>query len=299
MLIYAILATIFVSLISLVGVLTTFKNADKNPLLLRRLIGIAVGTLLAVVFFDLLPEAITESQNTLKTTLLIVFGSILAFFIIEKIIHYHHCNCDDETKARRKTHLIVNNLVGDGINNFIDGALIGGAFLVDARLGIVTMAAVALHEIPQEITDFSILIYGGLTRAKAITWNLVFALFSVLGAVLVFYLADKIEALTPVLLAIAAALAVSSVFFFAMFAVIDRSLGPIEALKESARITEGIRLKIFLFMLAAGAINILGILLLFVGLLVTMPLTSLAMAHAYRLREHSASEMAVSASPEA
>ena len=204
MLIYAILATIFVSLISLVGVLTTFKNADKNPLLLRRLIGIAVGTLLAVVFFDLLPEAITESQNTLKTTLLIVFGSILAFFIIEKIIHYHHCNCDDETKARRKTHLIVNNLVGDGIHNFIDGALIGGAFLVDARLGIVTMAAVALHEIPQEITDFSILIYGGLTRAKAITWNLVFALFSVLGAVLVFYLADKIEALTPVLLAIAA-----------------------------------------------------------------------------------------------
>ena len=108
-----------------------------------------------------------------------------------------------------------------------------------------------------------------------------------------------LAALILVLLAIAAALAVSSVFFFAMFAVIDRSLGPIEALKESARITEGIRLKIFLFMLAAGAINILGMLLLFVGLLVTMPLTSLAMAHAYRLREHSASEMAVSASPSA
>lgn len=204
MLAYAILATVLVSLISLVGVLTIFKNVEKNTRVLRRLIGLAVGTLLAVVFFDLLPEAIEESRNTLETTMLIVLASILAFFVIEKIIHYHHCNCDEETKARRKTHLIVNNLVGDGIHNFIDGTLIAGAFLVDMRLGIVTTLAVALHEIPQEITDFSILIYGGLARAKAITWNLAFALFSVIGAILVFFLADKIEALTPVLLAIAA-----------------------------------------------------------------------------------------------
>ena len=204
MLIYAILATVFVSLISLAGVLTIFRNADKNTIVLRRLIGLAVGTLLAVVFFDLLPEAIEKSQNTLETTLLIVFASILTFFVIEKIIHYHHCHCDEETKAKKKTHLIVNNLVGDGLHNFIDGALIGGAFLVDLRLGVVTTLAVALHEIPQEITDFSILIYGGLSRARAIFFNLLFALSSVLGAVLVFFIAEKVDALIPVLLAIAA-----------------------------------------------------------------------------------------------
>ena len=202
MLIYAIIATVAVSLGSLSGILFLSRKKFKK-VWIRRFIGIAIGTLLAVVFFDLLPEAV-ESFNDPRVAFKIVLASILGFFVIEKVIHYHHCTCDDENKKHKKTHLIVNNLVGDGLHNFIDGTIIATAFLVDTRLGVGTTIAVALHEIPQEVSDFSILVYAGLKRKRAIVYNLLFGLTSVLGAILVFVFADSIDKLIPVLIAIAA-----------------------------------------------------------------------------------------------
>ncbi|MDZ4221629.1 MAG: ZIP family metal transporter, partial [Patescibacteria group bacterium] len=183
MLLYAIIATLFVSLISLVGILVFSKNFKSTPWM-RRLIGLAIGTLLGAVFFDLLPEAMEAFEEPHRASL-IILASIIAFFVIEKAVHYHHCMCEDKEKGHRKTHLIVNNLIGDGLHNFVDGTIIAGAFLVDPRLGIGTTVAVALHEIPQEVADFSILVYAGLSRAKAILYNVLFGLTSVLGAVLV------------------------------------------------------------------------------------------------------------------
>ncbi|MAG28828.1 ZIP zinc transporter [bacterium] len=203
MLLYAIIATLAVTAIALVGILVFSKNTQNKNKWMKRFIGLATGTLLAAVFFDLLPEAI-ESLDDTRKALLIVLASILAFFFIEKAIHYHHCTCEDEEKRHNKTHLIVNNLIGDGLHNFIDGTIIASAFLIDVRLGIGTTIAVALHEIPQEISDFSILVYAGLGRAKATVYNVLFGLTSVLGAVLVFALAKSTEQLVPILLAIAA-----------------------------------------------------------------------------------------------
>lgn len=202
MLIYAIIATLAISLISLVGILVFSKNFKSTPWM-RRFIGLAVGTLLGAVFFDLLPEAM-EAFPEPHTASLIILGSIIGFFIIEKIIHYHHCSCDDKEKGHTKTHFIVNNLIGDGLHNFVDGTIIAGAFLVDPRLGIGTTVAVALHEIPQEVADFSILVYAGLSRAKAILYNVLFGLTSVLGAILVFVFAEYVEQLVPILIALAA-----------------------------------------------------------------------------------------------
>jgi len=199
---YAIIATLVVSLISLVGILLLSKF-NRSTVWVKRLIGLAVGTLLAVVFFDLLPEAFSSFDKP-ATASTIILISILGFFIIEKAIHYHHCTCEDEAKNHHKSHLIVNNLIGDGLHNFIDGTIIASAFLVDVRLGLGTTLAVALHEIPQEVSDYSILVYSGLKKSKAIALNLLFGLTSVLGAILVFVFADKIEGLIPILIAVAA-----------------------------------------------------------------------------------------------
>lgn len=201
MLSYAIIATLAVSLISLSGILIFSKRFNTGPWL-KRLIGLAVGTLLGAVFFDLLPETM-EAFKEPRTASLIIFASIIGFFLVEKAIHYHHCLCADDKQSHKKTHLVINNLIGDGLHNFIDGTIIASAFLVDPRLGIGTTIAVALHEIPQEVSDFSILVYAGLSRAKAIFYNLIFGLTSILGAVLVFLFAQSIENLVPILLALA------------------------------------------------------------------------------------------------
>ncbi|MBT6034124.1 MAG: ZIP family metal transporter [Candidatus Jacksonbacteria bacterium] len=198
---YAIIATLAISLISLIGILLLPRISQKS-IWIKRFIGIAIGTLLAAVFFDLLPEAAEGFANP-RTAFLIVLGSIFAFFIIEKVIHYHHCGCEDEQKGHVKQHLVVNNLIGDGIHNFIDGVIIAGAFLIDVRIGIGTAIAVALHEIPQEVSDFSILVYAGLSRKKAIFYNVLFGLTRVVGAMLVFFIADSVTNIVPVLLAIA------------------------------------------------------------------------------------------------
>jgi len=202
MLIHAIIATVLVSAISLIGILIFSKNLKKSPWV-KRLIGLAVGTLLGVVFLDLLPEAV-ESFNEPHTASIVILISIVAFFIIEKTIHYHHCSCENEEHGHKKNHLIVNNLIGDGLHNFIDGTIIAGAFLVDPRLGIGTTIAVALHEIPQEVSDFSILVYAGLSRLRAVLYNALFGLTSVVGAILIFTIASTAERIVPFLLAIAA-----------------------------------------------------------------------------------------------
>ncbi|OJI06911.1 hypothetical protein BK004_02130 [bacterium CG10_46_32] len=198
---YAIIATLSVSLISFIGILTFSKEIHTHKWL-RRLIGLAVGTLLGAVFFDLLPETIKSFENP-NTASLVILASILAFFVIEKAIHYHHCRCEGKEHTYKKNNLIINNLIGDGIHNFIDGTIIAGAFLVDVRLGIGTTLAVALHEIPQEVSDFSILVYAGLSRFKAILYNVLFGLTSVIGAIVVFVFAQSLGNLIPILLAIA------------------------------------------------------------------------------------------------
>jgi uncharacterized membrane protein len=74
----------------------------------------------------------------------------------------------------------------------------------------------------------------------------------------------------------------SLVFGFALYLVIDRKLGPIEAMKESARLTRGNRWNLFTLIIAILLINLVGLLALVVGLFVSVPISALAMVHAYR-----------------
>jgi zinc and cadmium transporter len=173
------------------------------------LIGYAIGAMLGAVFLKLLPEAFARADGAPMGA--IVLGGILAFFTLEKLVLWRHCHeqtCESHGAPalghdRGRSGLMI--LVGDTVHNFVDGVLIAAAFLADIRLGIVTALAMIAHEIPQEIGDFLVLLHSGYTRRQAIAFNLLSSLATLLGGVLGYLALNRVEALVPPLLGIAAA----------------------------------------------------------------------------------------------
>ena len=195
-----ILSTLLVSLVSLVGVFVLSLKHRTMHAFLFVLMSFATGTLFGSAFLDLIPEALekTDAHNALFTVL---FGLII-FFIVEKFIYWHHHHhSSHEEKEKPFAYL---NLIGDGIHNFFDGAAIAASFMANPGLGVTTTIAIIAHEIPQEIGDFSLLIYSGFTKKKALLFNLASALLAVLGAFIFFYSSSFIENLEALGLAFTA-----------------------------------------------------------------------------------------------
>jgi zinc and cadmium transporter len=189
-------------------------------------ISFAIGALLAVAFWGLIPEAFAdtppENFQTISGTIL---AGILGFFVLEKLLIWRHCHVetceahgedshhhDHASPATGHGHhhfpieksagiLII---VGDGIHNFVDGVLIAAAFLTDVNLGIVTSLAVATHEIPQEVGDFAILLHSGYSKSKALIYNVLASLTTVVGGVLAYFSLDDLRDKLPYFLALAA-----------------------------------------------------------------------------------------------
>lgn len=186
-LVYILLATFIVSLISFVGVISlALKDMILNKILLI-LIGLSAGALMGGAFLHLLPEAV-ELGSGLVVYLLVLVGFIL-FLLIEKVLHWRHCHkghCDVHT-----FHYM--NLVGDSIHNFIDGLIMAASYVVSLPLGVTTTIAIATHEIPQEIGDFGVLLYGGFSKKKAITLNFIVALTAVIGGIVGFAVSNYVE----------------------------------------------------------------------------------------------------------
>lgn len=191
-----ILATIIISLISLIGVVTLyFKQKFLNRILFL-LISLSIGALLGGAFLHLIPEAIEMNSSVF----IFVLVGFFSFFIIEKFFHWRHCH-----NAKCEVHSFAYiNLFGDAIHNFIDGIIIAAGFLAGGLVGISSVIAIALHEIPQELGDFGVLVYAGFSRLKALKWNFIISLTSLLGGILGFYLLSFFNSLMPFLLAIAA-----------------------------------------------------------------------------------------------
>ncbi|MDD2807912.1 MAG: ZIP family metal transporter [Patescibacteria group bacterium] len=203
LLFFIILATTLIGLISVVGILFFLRDKNKDTFT-RPLISLAAGTMLAVTFTDLLPESTGSTQFEPKLIFLITLASIIFFFLFERVIHWHHCRCDFDPSHESKKHLAYINLLGDGIHNIVDGFLVAGAFLLSVPTGIAVTLAVILHEIPQEISDFAILLYAGLTKAKALTFNFLISLTAVAGAIAFYYFGNAFNYLIPLVTAFAA-----------------------------------------------------------------------------------------------
>ncbi|MGH2788371.1 MAG: ZIP family metal transporter [Actinomycetota bacterium] len=170
-----------VSLLSLVGALVFVVSERSLRTALVLLVPFAAGALLGDAFLHLLPE-VAESESGLDLTASFsTMGGILSLFVLEKVLHWHHAHFPHEDMVHP---VAVSNLIGDGLHNFVDGAIIAGAFLLDPAVGVATAVAVALHEIPQELGDFAILVHAGMGPRRAALFNFVSGLAAVAGGVI-------------------------------------------------------------------------------------------------------------------
>jgi len=212
------------------GVFLLLPDKQRNQILPHG-ISFAIGALLAVAFWGLIPEAFANTKpeqfQALSGTIL---AGILGFFVLEKLLIWRHCHvetCEAHSEENHDTgHELEHNhsqndrrehhrhgfdqsagaliILGDGIHNFVDGVLIAAAFLTDVKLGIVTSLAVATHEIPQEVGDFAILLHSGYSKGKALFYNVLASLTTVLGGILAYYSLGDLHNSLPYFLALAA-----------------------------------------------------------------------------------------------
>lgn len=185
-LIQILIAVLIVSLISILGIFIFLKQKILNKILFF-MVSFAAGALLGAAFLDLLPEAL-ESRFNENTPILILVG-ILSFFVLEKFLHWHHHHT-----GKKEVHAFTYlNIIGDGIHNFLDGVIIAISFLNNTSLGIVATIAIIAHEIPQEISDFAVLLYGGFSKTKALVYNFLTALTALIGALLAYFYSTLIQ----------------------------------------------------------------------------------------------------------
>ena len=179
-----LISTFIVCLISLIGGFTLAIKEKLLQKILFCLIGFSAGALIGSAFLHLLPEAVQKAKSDSVFYYLIL--GIVLFFLMERYFHWRHCH-EGNCSIHAFTYL---NLAGDALHNFIDGMVIAASFCSSVKLGLVTTLAIILHEIPQELGDFGVLIYGGFTKRKALLFNFISALTAMLGALLGYFILD-------------------------------------------------------------------------------------------------------------
>lgn len=196
---WAIGASILVSVVSLIGIFSLLLNEKLLNRILILLVGFGAGGLIGSSFLHLIPETLENSKDFALSFLYVILGFIL-FFVLERYFFWRHCH-KEGCEIHPFTYL---NLVGDFIHNFGDGLIIGVSFFADIRIGIVSTLAIIMHEVPQELGDFGILIYGGLSKFKALVFNYISATAAILGTVIGYFFASHINNFSSILLPFAA-----------------------------------------------------------------------------------------------
>lgn len=191
--IWILIATFSISLIAFIGALTLFLKEKILDKILLLLVAFSAGALIGGAFLHLIPEAVNrvgiKENSILEIFLYLIFGFCI-FFVLEQFIRWHHHHATRHPEIMPFSYLI---LISDGIHNFIDGLIIAGSFIVSFPMGLVTTLAVALHEIPQEIGDYGILVYGGFKKIRALFLNFASAIAIIFGGIAGFFLSEIIE----------------------------------------------------------------------------------------------------------
>jgi zinc and cadmium transporter len=198
-LIWIILATLVDGLTGLVGVFSLWINEKFFKKLLFILVAFSAGALLSGAFFHLLAESLS-SLPVMQVFAFMMVG-FTAFFLIERFLHWHHCHDGEKCEVHPVSYLI---LIGDAIHNFIDGVIIGASFLVNVHFGIITTLLILAHEIPQELGNFGVLVYGGFGKNKALLYNFLSQLTCILGGIAGYLLSASIQGIIPFILPFAA-----------------------------------------------------------------------------------------------
>lgn len=198
---YALVSVFIVSIISLIGIVALWFKLSLLKRIVLLMVSFSAGALLGDVFFHLLPEIVTSSWRSISVSLWIL-GWILFGLITEKVIRRNHCHMP--VSKEHKHPFAIMNLVWDIVHNFIDGLIIGASYLVSIPVGIATTLAVVLHEIPQEIWDFGVLIHGWFSKKRALLLNFLTALTAIAGVIIAFLLYRYTDGIIEILIPFAA-----------------------------------------------------------------------------------------------
>jgi zinc and cadmium transporter len=194
-------SVILVSIISLIGIVTISVNEQRLKQVVFALVSLAAGGLFGDAFIHLLPEAYEMSRGGMKAPICVLSG-LFSFFVLEKFLRWKH---EHSLASEREVQPVGwLNLFADGAHNLIDGMLIGASYLAGFQVGIATTIAVALHEIPQEIGDFGVLIQAGMSRARALLYNYLSASLAIAGAIIALLIGEKIEGFASLMLPVTA-----------------------------------------------------------------------------------------------
>lgn len=223
---WILLSTLVGAVLSVLAAAAVAYRASRADV--SRLIGYAVGALLGAAFLEVLPHAV-ETAASIHQLSATVLGGILLFFMLEKFVLWRHCHvesCEAHDHRIERGNVEQGNtgqgnleqgdagdhgrtgmmiLVGDTFHNFVDGILIAAAFMTDIQLGIVTTIAIIAHEIPQEVGDFMILLHSGFSRVRALAFNLMSSVATLVGGLLAYFALQSLQSLVPPLLGLAAA----------------------------------------------------------------------------------------------
>lgn len=199
-LIYSLISALIIAIISIIGVITLALSDKLVQKLLLLLVSLSAGTLMGGAMLHLIPEAFEKSGDFVLSGIYILTGFGL-FFLLERVLRWHHCHKFDCDVNQHLGHI---NLIGDGVHNVIDGLVIFSAFSVSPMVGVPVAVAIAMHEIPQEIGDFGVLLYSGWKKSKALIYNFFAALAVIVGVIIGYFLIDQIQGLIQFLLPFAA-----------------------------------------------------------------------------------------------
>ena len=189
-LIWILLVTLLDGVVAFVGAFTLALRDKTLKKILFILVAFSAGAMIGGSLLHLLAESF-EVLDVDSAMMIFIVGFSL-FFIIERLLHWHHCHAGGECEIHTYSYLI---LFGDGIHNFIDGLVIAAAFITDIHLGLVTSFVIIGHEIPQEIGDFAVLLHGGMKKKKALLYNFISQLTAVLGGLIgFFWMNDQLRA---------------------------------------------------------------------------------------------------------
>jgi zinc and cadmium transporter len=200
---FALLSTTLVSAVSFVGLVALAMRKDTLERMTFMLVSLAVGAMFGDALIHLLPEAYEHSGSPTTVSLLVLSG-IFGFFVLEKFLQWHHCHAEESDREDHVHPMGKLSLVADGFENLIDGIVIGSSYLVSVEVGLAVTLAVVLHEIPNELGKFGVLIQAGYSRGRAMFWNVVSAATSIVGTLAALLLGSRIESLPHLITPIAA-----------------------------------------------------------------------------------------------
>jgi zinc and cadmium transporter len=181
-LIQILVATFAISLIAFVGIFTFLLRQELLNRTLLVLVALSTGALLGGAFLHLIPETIEQVGGSLEIFLYLLLGFSI-FFILEQFLQWRHQHTTTP-QIKPFSYLI---LVSDAVHNFIDGLIIAASFVTSFPLGVATTLAVALHEVPQELGDFGVLVYGGFGKTRALIFNFASAITAIAGGVVGYF----------------------------------------------------------------------------------------------------------------